>query len=195
MKGIFTCEEALEAPIYQRIDLKVKDITKQPDKQAIGKNDKTYYKVECMVADCTNSIKLILWEDTIDKVSAGKSYLLQNVTVHSFDNTKFVNTNKTTVVQEADEITDANTNTPGLQENHLTGQCVGIEIKKNMSCLVCNHSLPDDLTQEETIVCPLCKVTTLSSLLNTKLVGHVLIITEKAMHSDTCFNDALESYL
>ena len=93
MKGIFTCEEALEAPIYQRIDLKVKDITKQPDKQAIGKNDKTYYKVECMVADCTNSIKLILWEDTIDKVSAGKSYLQQNVTVHSFDNTKFVNTN------------------------------------------------------------------------------------------------------
>ena len=78
MKGIFTCEEALEAPIYQRIDLKVKDITKQPDKQE--KNDKTYYKVECMVADCTNSIKLILWEDIIDKVSAGKSYLLQNVT-------------------------------------------------------------------------------------------------------------------
>ena len=69
-----------------------------------------------MVADWTNSIKLILQEDTIDKVSAGKSYLQQNVTVHSFDNTKFVNTNKTTVVQEADEITDANTNTPGLQE-------------------------------------------------------------------------------
>ena len=52
-----------------------------------------------MVADRTNSIKLILWEDTIDKVSAGKSYLLQNVTVRSFDDTKFVNTNETTVVR------------------------------------------------------------------------------------------------
>ena len=147
-----TCEEALEASIYQCTDLKVKVITKQPDKQAVVKNEKTYYKVECTVADRTNSIKLILWEDTIDKVSAGKSYLLQNVTVCSF-----VNTNETTVVQEVDEITDANTNTPGLQENHLPGQCVGIDIKKNMSCLVCNQSLPDDLAKEETIVCPHCR--------------------------------------
>jgi len=59
-----------------------------------------------MVAVRTNSIKLILWEDTIDKVSAGKSYLLQNVTVRSFDDTKYANTNETTVVQEIEEITD-----------------------------------------------------------------------------------------
>ena len=43
-----------------------------------------------MVADRTNFIKVILWEDTIDKVSAGKSYLLQNVTIRSFYDTKFV---------------------------------------------------------------------------------------------------------
>ena len=64
-----------------------------------------------------------------------------------------------------------------------------------MSCLVCNHSLPAELIKEETIVCPHCKVTTLSSLLNTKLVCHVLIKTDKGMHSYTCFNDAVESYL
>lgn len=121
--------------------------------------------------------------------------MLQNVTVRSFHDTKFVNTNETTVVQEVEEITDANTNTPGLQENLLTGQCAGIYIKKIMSCLVCSHFLPADLIKEETIVCPLCKVTTLSSLLNTKLVCHVLIKTVKGMHSCTCFNDAVESYL
>ena len=121
-------------------------------------------------------------------------FQLQNVTVCSFDDTKLVNTDETTVVQEVDEITGANTNTPRLQENHLTGQCVGIDMK-NMSCLVCNHSLPDDLDKEVTIVCPHCKVTTLSSLLNTKLVCHILIKTDKAMRSYTCFNDALECYL
>ena len=83
-----------------------------------------------MVADRTNSIKLILWEDTIDKVSAGKSYLLQNVTLRSFDDTIFLNTNETTVVQEVHKITDASTSTLGLQENHLAGQCEGIDIKK-----------------------------------------------------------------
>ena len=66
-------------------------------------------------------------------------YLLQNVTVRSFD-TKFVNTKETIVVQEVDEITNANTNTPGLQENHLTGQCVGIDIKKYV--MPCLQSLP-----------------------------------------------------
>ena len=94
-----------------------------------------------MVADCTNTIKLILWEDTIDKVRAGKSYLLQNVTVCCYDDTKFVDTNETTVVQKVDEITDAKTNTPGLQENHLTGQCVGIDIKKNI-IMPCLQALP-----------------------------------------------------
>lgn len=101
-----------------------------------------------MVADRTNSIKLILWEDTVDKLSAVKSYLLQNVTVRSFDDARFVNTNETTVVQEVDEITDASTSTLGLQDNHLTGQCVGIDIKKIMSCLVCNHSLSNDVAKE-----------------------------------------------
>ncbi|XP_022802529.1 uncharacterized protein LOC111340026 [Stylophora pistillata] len=66
---LHTCEEALEAPIYQRIHLKVK---KQPDKQAVVENDKTYYKVECMVADRTNPMKSIFWEDTIDKVSTSR---------------------------------------------------------------------------------------------------------------------------
>ena len=56
-------------------------------------------------------------------------------------------------------------------------------------------SLPDNLTKEGTIVCPHFKVTTLSSLLNTKLACHVLIKTDKGMHSYTCFNDVLESYL
>ena len=88
-----------------------------------------------MVADRTNSIKLILWEDTIDKVSAGKSYLLQNVTVCSLDDTKFVNTNETTVVQEVDEITDANTNTPGLHNFLLSPQAFA-------RLLLCSRFLP-----------------------------------------------------
>ena len=62
--------------------------------------------------------------------------------IRSFDDTKFVNNNKTAVVQEVNKITDANTNTPGLQKNHLTEQCVGIDIKKNMSCLITSFQMP-----------------------------------------------------
>ena len=71
-----------------------------------------------------------------------------------------MNTIETTVIQEI-EITDANTNTTDLEENYLTGQCVTVDIRKTLSCFVCNHSLPDDLVKEETIICPHCNVTTL----------------------------------
>jgi len=79
LQALHLWRSPIEAPVYQRIYLKVKVITKQPDTQTVVKNKKAYYKVECMVANCTNSIKLILWE-----VLAGKSYLLQNVTVRYF---------------------------------------------------------------------------------------------------------------
>lgn len=42
---------------------------------------KTICKSECIVADSTDSIKLVLWESIIDKVNAGNSYKFQNVTI------------------------------------------------------------------------------------------------------------------
>jgi len=49
--------------------------------------------------------------------------------------TKYVYTDEMTVVQKVEEITDANTNTTGLQETHLTGQFVGIDICHTLAAI------------------------------------------------------------
>ena len=53
--------------------------------------DRFHIHVDCIVADHTESIKLALWEDMIQKVDSGKSYLFKRVAVKSFDDTKCLN--------------------------------------------------------------------------------------------------------
>ena len=57
-----TDKKAQDGVVYNTVDLKVKVITKDEDKQIIVKNGVQRYKTECTVADQTESIKLILWE-------------------------------------------------------------------------------------------------------------------------------------
>ena len=117
--------------VYQTVDLhvKVKIVTKSEKKQVIIQNDKIKYKVD--IADETQSMKLVLWENTINKVTTGKSYLLKHLTVCTFEDFKFVNWNESTVIHEVGDIDNINIDNPELKENILTDQCIGVDIKKN----------------------------------------------------------------
>ncbi len=112
------------------VDLKVKIITKEQNKQLIVKNAKTTYKCDTTVVDHTNSIKLVLWEDLIDKVITGKCYHFTNLTVHIFDDVKFVNTNELSAVKEIEEIPNVKMDTPDIKDNLVMAQVVGVNIKK-----------------------------------------------------------------
>ena len=52
------------------------------------------FKQDVMVADETDYIRLTLWQEDIDKLQDGNSYLLQNVIVKSFNGSKYLNTPK-----------------------------------------------------------------------------------------------------
>lgn len=69
---------------------------------------KTICKSECIVANSTDSIKIVLWESIIDKVNAGNNYKFQNVTIRLFDDERFLNTNKDTIVTEIPILPDVN---------------------------------------------------------------------------------------
>ena len=70
----YTISQVLDTNPYETVDIKVKISTKSENKQAIVHRERTRYKLDCIVVDETNSVKLVLWEETIDKVKAGKSY-------------------------------------------------------------------------------------------------------------------------
>ena len=64
---LHSVKEALESNIYTSVDLKVKIITKEQNKQLIVKNTKTTCKCDTTVADDTDSMKLVLWEGMIEE--------------------------------------------------------------------------------------------------------------------------------
>ena len=171
----------------------MKVVTKSENKQPVVHREKTKYRVECLVADHTESIKIILWEDAIEKVHSSKRYHFQNLTIRIFDDNKYLNTNVLTVIDEIDDIHDINLSSPTLEDNLVTAKCVGIDIKKSSSCFVCNSYLDTQETTEETITCPNCNITTLAS--QVKLVCQILLQTANNISNFTCFNDALQSFL
>lgn len=67
-------ENALKADLYQTIDVEVKVLNKSPVKETLFQGNWTKCKTDVIVADHTNSTKLVLWEDIIDKVDSSKSY-------------------------------------------------------------------------------------------------------------------------
>ena len=103
---------------------------KNNDKQKVVRGDKTRYKVDTIVADETCWIKLVLWENTIEKIETGKSYYIESCKIHVFDDCKYVNTSEDTKITEIDEIINFMLDTPDLQVNHITGECVGVDMKK-----------------------------------------------------------------
>ena len=170
---LVTVKDSLCANIFETVDLKVKTITKTERKQPITINRQTKYQVDCIVADVTGSVKLVLWEEMIDKIHSGKSYHIQGLTVRIFDDIKFVNTNEATVVSEIDDLGDVNLMSQQIQDNIITAHCIGVNIKKSTSCIACNNSLENITPEEETITCPNCKLTTFITMSKTKLVCQI----------------------
>ena len=193
---LHTRKECLEATLYDKVDVKARVISKSEEKQPGVYQGKTKYKVDCLIADATKSIKIALWEDAISKVAISKSYYFQNLTVRIFDDNKYLNTNEATIIDEIADIHEINLSSPTLEDNVVKAKCIGVEMKKSLSCLVCNFTLEEiESSAEKTITCPNCKITTLRSSTKRKLVCQLLIEIDDSILSFTCFNDAMQSFL
>ena len=66
-------------------------------KRSVRKDDeKAKYKSDCLIADETNSVKLVLWEGIIDRINAGKTYHFKQLKLGIFDDVKYLNTSEAT---------------------------------------------------------------------------------------------------
>ena len=188
-------EDALKADLYQTIDVEVKVLHKSPVKETLYQENCTKCKTDVIVADHTNSAKLVLWEDIIDKVDSGKSYRFNNCKIRIFDDHKYINTNEFTNITEIEDIKNVNLTSPQIQEHMITANCMGVEVKKSSSCILCNRKLDDSQLQQETIKCQNCHITILSSLAKTKLVCQLLLQVDNKFVTYTAFNDSIQSFL
>ena len=124
-----------------------------------------------MIADNTGTIKLILWEHSIEQVECGKTYKFKGLKVRVFNDVKFLNTNQSTIIDTADEeIKDINLSSEDISDSIVEGHRVGFKIKIAKSCIVCNNTLYDDDVKNAKITCLSCSTTMLSSVCKTKYV-------------------------
>ena len=188
-------EDALKADLYQTVDVEVKVLHKSPLKETLFQGNCTKCKTDVIVADHTNSAKLVLWEDIIDKVDSVKSYRFNNCKIRIFDDHKYINTNEFTEITEIKDIENVNLMSPQIQEHMITAKCMGMEVKKSSSCILCNRKLDDSQLQKETIKCQNCHITILSSVAKTKLVCQLLLQVDNKFLTYTAFNDSIQSFL
>ena len=192
---LHTVKQALDLNIYETVDLKVKIMINSENKQPILQGDKTKYKMGSIVADDTGTVKLVLWEDTIDKLHIGKCYQIQNCKIRVFDNSKFLNTNEFTKKTEIDEIPNINLATPELQDNIVTGQCLGVDLKCTTSSICCNKTIDETNDEADTVTYPNCNMTLIKDVLQTKVVAKLLMKIDEKLVNYTAFNDDIQSFM
>ena len=187
-------EDALKADLYQTVDVEVKVLHKSPLKETLFQGNCTKCKTDVIVADHTNSTKLVLWEDIIDKVDSGKSYQFNNCKIRIFDDHKYINTNEFTKITEIEDIKNVNLLSPQIQENMIPAKCMGVEVKKSSSCILW-RKLDDSQLQKETMKCQNCHITILSNVAKTKLVCQLLLQVDNKFLTYNAFNDSIQSFL
>ena len=141
-------------------------------------NQVSMQKIDTIVADDTDTInQSISWEQLIDSVHTGLSYHFNNLTIRIFDDETFVNSNELTTVEPIDDIT-IHMESPEIKDKLLVTQCIAIYINKFTSCITCNKIQPVN-NEEEVVTCKNCKMTTLASVFETKLISHMMIKTDQ----------------
>ena len=103
--------------------------------------------------------------------------------------------NEFTKITEIEDIKNVNLRSSQIQEHMITAKCMGVEVKKSSSCILCNRKLDDSQLQKETIKCQNYHITILSSVAKTKLVCQLLLQVDYKFLTYTAFNDNIQSFL
>ena len=78
--------------------------------------------------------------------------------VRIFEDKKFLNSNENTVIKETEEIAHVNLNNLRTSENLLQGQCIAVQHKSDMSCVICNMSIDTEKAHDNMITCVKCGI-------------------------------------
>jgi len=177
-----TLEQTLQTSVFETVDVKPKVLTKSDHKQPILKEGTTKFKVDSIIADNTISTKLVIWEHCIDKIHASKCYHVQNLRIHIFDDSKYLNTNENTIINEIENIQDLDLPAPEIQDCLATASCVGLDITRHSCCIHCNKKLPLSKREDDLITCTNCNITTLLSVAQTKLICNLVLNIEGKLY-------------
>ena len=69
--------------------------------------------------------------------------MFSGVTIRVFDDTKYLSTNESTILEAKDDndIEHVNLTSDEIKDNIIEGNCIGVQIKQEQCCVICNNTL------------------------------------------------------
>ena len=91
-------------PKLKQVNLKFKVVSKSDVREVSSRLDGSSHRVaEAVIGDETGVIKMTLWDDQIDLIDEGNTYVLKNGYVGFFKNTLRLNVGKYGSIEDSDE--------------------------------------------------------------------------------------------
>jgi Zn finger protein HypA/HybF involved in hydrogenase expression len=167
------------------------------EKYPVSLYGSTKYVQDVVIADETGRIKLNLWEDMIDKVIEGKTYLFKNVSTRNFNNLPSLTTTMATSVQIVDDI-ESTSDLVVMTNTKIThGQIQQVQCLQKFKCGACKKSL--ELTEEDTkrVKCPYCHLKSNISTLQQTFTYRINLEDDSShnLFRLVCFQSTMISFL
>ncbi|MBR9689966.1 MAG: single-stranded DNA-binding protein [Candidatus Altiarchaeota archaeon] len=98
------------SPRARGVELTVNIVEKGEEREVTAKATGKQHRVaEFLVGDATGSILLSLWDDAIDSIEVGATYIVKNGYVSTFRNSMRLNTGRYGTIELTEEKVEANT--------------------------------------------------------------------------------------
>ena len=96
--GITSVTEVLEGDTNAVVNISGR-ITFTSGEETVFSKGKTLRKQEALFTDNSGTIRLVLWENDINRVTSASIYTISKVVVREYDNAKYLTLNKTSTIK------------------------------------------------------------------------------------------------
>lgn len=170
-------------------------VTFQGFEETILKNGKTLRKQEGILTDNTGSIRIVLWESDIEKISSGSHYTLSTAVVREYDGDKYITLNRKSTIKE-ESTTVSREDQLNLQRNLRSVDCPaeGVDsVKTFLSCNRCQVKLAP-IAGKNIVKCSECGLTQMKTKCKQQLLVSVLFEEKEDKSTTTLllFDDKLK---
>ncbi len=177
-----------------------------------SKLNKNLTKCDIIIADPTDAMRVVLWEEAIEQIEVDISYSFRNLKVCYF-NSKYLNGTQELAVEVCTDDVELSPESTTAAERlipkkkevaQINGRVMAIDVEKDYVCLNCKTRAAtddddDENSGEDLIRCLSCKLSMLKEDLEMYVTAHIIIVDENRENlgrfycSRECLSDMFSS--
>ena len=190
--GITTVAEVLEGDTNAVVNISGR-ITFTSEEETVFAKGKTLRKREALFTDNSGTIRLVLWENDIDRVTSASMYNICKVVVREYENVKYLTLNKSSIIKSANiSVTrkDGDAGLPNTEKVDCPAEGV-LSVQRFSSCKKCRTKLIPN-GAKPLVKCTECGLAQLINKCQQRLIANVMFLKDGNNISLLLFEDKLK---